>query len=199
MPISAYLLPLTLFAAAASFTPGPNNTLLMASGARWGVRRTLPFLSGVVFGFAFMLFAVGLGLGAAFRAWPLLHAVLKVACFGFLLVLAWKVARSGSPGADSGKEKPSGFWLAAGFQWINPKGWMMAVSAQAVYVPEGEPALPHVATIVAVFFLTGIASALAWCVFGTAFSGFLDRPRRVRVFNIAMAVLLVVSMLPALF
>lgn len=193
------LVSLSIFALAAGFTPGPNNTLLMLSGARWGFKATLPLLLGIVFGFPLMVFAVGMGLGGVFRAWPVLHTVLKVACFAYLLAMAWRIARSGGPSHGENPHRPNGFFTGAALQWINPKAWMMAVSALAVYVPVGQPPLRPVLGVVAVFFVTSIFSALAWLGFGTSLSGFLSTPRRVTVFNITMAILLVASMALSLF
>lgn len=191
--------PLAVFAAAAAFTPGPNNTLLMLSGVNWGFRRALPLLLGIVTGFPLMVFAVGMGLGRAFMAWPALRIALEIACFAYLLLLAWKVARSGGPGSGDALAKPLGFMNGVLFQWVNPKAWMMAISAFTVYVPLGSAPFKPVLGVVAVFFFTGIPSALTWLLFGMALTRFLNTPRRVRVFNIAMAVLLVASMLLALF
>jgi threonine/homoserine/homoserine lactone efflux protein len=196
----ADLLPLIGFAFVASITPGPNNTLLMISGANWGFRASLPLLLGVVTGFLVMLFAVGMGLGGAFEAWPFLHQVLKWACFAYLLVLAWKVARSGGSASGDGRAaKPLSFLSAATFQWINPKAWIMSVSALAVYVPVGAPHASAVLKICLVFLIVGSPCCLSWCLGGSALSRFLRTPRRVRIFNVTMAVLLVASMLPTLF
>jgi threonine/homoserine/homoserine lactone efflux protein len=185
---------LSIFALAAALTPGPNNTLLMLSGAKWGFKATLPLLLGIVFGFPLLVFAVGMGLGGVFRSWPVLHTVLKVVCFGLLLALAWKIARAGGPSEKSSRH-PVGFLAGAALQWVNPKAWMMAVSALAVYVPVGQPPLRPVLIVITVFFLTAIPSSLTWAVFGTTLTRFLNTPRRAAIFNVTMAVLLVASML----
>jgi threonine/homoserine/homoserine lactone efflux protein len=193
------LLPLLGFAFVAGITPGPNNALLMLSGAHWGFRATLPLFLGIVLGFPLMFFAVGMGLGNAFKTWPVLHLVLKVVSVAYLLWLAWSLARAGSPDIASGQAKPVSFLGAAGLQWVNPKAWLIAVSVMSVYVPVGAPPLPAVLSIMLVLFLVAIPCALTWLLFGTAVAGFLTNPRRVFVFNLTMALFLVLSIVPILF
>ena len=198
MPIN--LLPLIGFTFVAGITPGPNNTLLMLSGAHWGFRATLPLLLGIVTGFPIMFFAVGIGLGGVFTTWPVLHTILKVASVVYLLVLAWKIAHAPSPAVEAkDKPKPVGYMAAAGLQWVNPKAWLIAVSAMSVYVPVGMPPLIPVLAITAVFFTLAIPCALVWLFFGKAVAHFLTSPRRVLIFNLTMAILLVLSLVPILF
>lgn len=194
------ILPLMGFAFVASITPGPNNTLLMAAGARSGLRASLPLVTGIFFGFSFMLFAVGMGLGKVFLIWPSLHMALKFLGTGYLLWLAWKLVRSEPvPPGDSPRARPLSFLQAAGLQWVNPKAWYMAAGAMSIFVPQGAPPLPAVAAVTGLFMLAGFPCCLAWFFFGTAMSGFLTNRLRVRVFNIVMALLLVISVVPILF
>jgi threonine/homoserine/homoserine lactone efflux protein len=192
-------LPMLTFALVMGITPGPNNTLLMITCANWGFRRSIPVVLGVVGGFLLMVFAVGIGLGGVFAAWPALHTILKWACFAWLLVLAWKIARAGRP-EMGGKEaaRPLPFFVVMAFQWVNPKAWMMAVGAMALYVPVGVEPLWPVLRVVLAFGLAAVPCALCWCLFGAAVARFLTSPRRVTVFNVTMAVLLVLSMIPTL-
>ena len=188
------------FAAVMAFTPGPNNTMLMISGANWGVVPTVPHMLGITVGFPLMVFAVGMGLGGFFETYPVLHEILKYVSFAYLLYLAWKLARAGRHDADGTKQgKPMSFLSAALFQWVNPKAWIMAVTAMALFVPAGSAMLPAVLLLAAIFALTSLPSAVTWCLFGTAISRFLDSDRRIAVFNAAMALLLVLSMVPTLF
>jgi len=188
------------FALVTAFTPGPNNTMLMISGANWGMGPSVPHMLGITVGFPVMVFAVGMGLGGVFEAYPLLHDVLKYGSFVYLLYLAWKLARAGRHDASGARQgHPMGFLAAALFQWINPKAWMMAISAMALFVPAGSAMLPAVLLLAAIFALTSLPSAATWCLFGTAIARFLDNDRRVAVFNGVMAALLVPSMVPTLF
>jgi threonine/homoserine/homoserine lactone efflux protein len=188
------------FAAVMAFTPGPNNTMLMISGANWGVVPSVPHMLGITVGFPLMVFAVGMGLGGFFETYPVLHEILKYVSFAYLVFLAWKLARAGRHDADGRKQgRPMTFLSAALFQWVNPKAWIMAVTAMALFVPAGSAMLPAVLLLAAIFALTSLPSAVTWCLFGTAISRFLDSDRRVAIFNAAMALLLVLSMVPTLF
>ncbi|WP_018184426.1 LysE family translocator [Kaistia granuli] len=187
------------FALVTAFTPGPNNTMLMISGANWGVAPSIPHMLGITIGFPVMVFAVGMGLGGVFEAYPVLHEILKYGSFLYLLYLAWKLARAGRHDTDGNRQgRPMSFLAAALFQWVNPKAWVMAISAMALYVPAGSAMLPAVLLLAAIFALTSLPSAATWCLFGTAISRFLDSDRRVAVFNAVMAALLVLSMVPTL-
>ena len=126
------LLALVTFAFVTSITPGPNNLMLMASGANFGVRRTVPHMLGVALGFVFMAVLVGAGLAQAFMAVPQLYTALKVASVAYLLYLAWKIAMAPPPGETARPGRPMTFLAAAAFQWINPKAWAMALTAVSV-------------------------------------------------------------------
>jgi threonine/homoserine/homoserine lactone efflux protein len=187
------LFPLAGFAIASSITPGPNNTLLLFSGAHWGFRKSLPLILGIFFGFSFMLFLVGMGLGNVFRTWPVLHAVLKSASVAYLLFLACKLALAGPPDDNgAGQARPMTFRAAAALQWINPKAWFMAVTVMSVYVPVGAPVILPIG-VTAWFMLAGFPCCLAWFFFGAAMKRFLTNSRRVKAFNLLMALLLLVS------
>lgn len=184
------------FAVVALFTPGPNNVMLMASGLNYGAQRTIPHMAGVAFGFAFMVFVVGLGFGAVFSAWPALYTVLKFAGAAYLIYLAWEIARAGPPDAGKGaRGKPLTIWQAAAFQWVNPKGWVIAVGTVTAYASLAEfPA--NIVLMAAILCAVGIASSATWVMFGTTLRRFVHSPRAVRVFNVTMAVLLVASLYP---
>ena len=191
------LMALVGFAIVSSITPGPNNMMLLASGGNVGMRLTLPHMMGVCLGFTLMLVIVGMGLGAAMLAVPLLHTVLKVTSGGYLLWLAWSLARSGSLGGSQAGARPMRFIEAALFQWINPKAWVMAVTAMAVYtVPEAMVA--SVLVVSGLFGVINLPCIAIWVGFGVGLRSFLEDPLRLRLFNISMAVLLLISTLPLL-
>lgn len=193
------MLPMLLFAFATSITPGPNNTLVMTAAANRGLRASLPVFFGVVSGFILLVAATGLGLGGLFARWPLLHVVLKWACFAWLLVLAWKLARMDGTGAGGADDRPLSFAQLVLFQWINPKAWVMAIGSVALFVPVGADPLVPLLRLELAFVLGGAPAVFAWGLFGLWISRFLTSRTRVRAFNVVMAVLLVASMLPALF
>lgn len=193
--MSQTLLPFILFALSATLTPGPNNLMLLASGANFGLRATGPHMLGVSIGFPVMVVAVGLGLGAVFEQWPVLHKILRWAGSAYLLWLAWKIATAAGMGEAERRGKPFTFLQAAGFQWINPKAWIMAVSAFSVYaVAEVDP-LPQAALFGAVFCAVAFPSCGIWAAFGSVIGRILKSQRSLRAFNLVMASLLAASVL----
>ncbi|MDR2308481.1 MAG: LysE family translocator [Paucimonas sp.] len=188
-----------LFAFVSSITPGPNNTMLLASGLNFGVRRSIPHALGISVGFMVMVLAVGLGLGEVFKAWPPLYGILRYAGAAYLLYLAWKIATSGPMSGElDASRKPLGFWGAAAFQWVNPKAWVMAVGAITTYTP-AQGYVFNVVVIAALFALVNLPSVGVWVMFGSALRNLLRNPRAVVLFNVLMAVLLVISLYPLLF
>ncbi len=189
--------PLIVFCIVSLFTPGPNNKMLMVSGLNFGLKRTLPHIFGVVIGFAFLVFCVGLGLGVIFTAWPLAYTILKYAGAAYLFYLAWVIASADptAPHGSSKRKRPFTFIEAAAYQWINPKGCVMAVGSISTYAAVA--GYPYNAVIISLLFGTlGIGSSFTWACFGTGLQHLLKNPRIVRVFNIVMALLLVASIIP---
>jgi len=187
-----FLLPLITFAFVSSITPGPNNLMLLASGANFGVRRTIPHMLGISLGHGGMLFVLGMGLGNVFELYPMLKTVLKVLAVLYMLYLAWKIATASAPKAVSGDAKPLTFLQAAAFQWVNPKAVAMALTAVTVYAPEQSFAV--IAATAVTFALVNLPSVSAWAMLGQQMQKFLTNARRLRVFNVSMAALLVGSL-----
>jgi threonine/homoserine/homoserine lactone efflux protein len=191
-------LALLVYAFVTSITPGPNNFILLASGVNFGFRRTIPNMLGISAGFASLLIGVGLGLGAVLTAFPALHTTLKIAGGAYLLYLAWRIANSRSLGKDGEtKARPMTFLEAAAFQWVNPKAWVMAVTAMAIYANPEQPFV-SAAIVVVAFTLVNLPSVSSWAGFGVALRGFLSDPVRLKWFNIAMGVLLAITIWPML-
>ena len=188
---------LLVFVVVTLFTPGPNNAMLLASGLNFGFRRGLPHLWGVALGFAVMVASVGIGLGAVFQAYPAAYTVLKYAGAAYLLYLAWQIATSGPVEDGETRGRPITFLEAAAFQWLNPKGWVMAVGAVSAYAAVA-PFPLNVALIASLFGTFGIVSSATWLGFGTGLKRLLRSPRAVRAVNIVMALLLVASLWPIL-
>ncbi|MCQ2997377.1 LysE family translocator [Pseudomonas phytophila] len=192
------LLAFALFAFVTSVTPGPNNMMLLASGVNFGFNRTVPHMLGICCGFFSLVLAVGLGLGAAFQAYPLLYTILRYVGAAYLLYLAWKIATSGPASDAVGEEgKPQTLMQAALFQWVNPKAWVMAVGAISTYTPL-QGYFTNVMIISAVFALINLPTVSIWAGFGSLLRNALRDPFWLRVFNVGMAVLLVVSLYPML-
>lgn len=197
MPFDVFMA-LVVFAFVTSITPGPNNFMLMASGVNFGFRRTIPHMLGIGAGFLSLLLGVGFGLGAVLTAYPALHLGLKIAGGAYLLYLAWRIAISRSMSEKNSKAaRPMTFLEAAAFQWVNPKAWVMAVTAMAVYTNPAAPFLSVLLVAVA-FALVNLPSVSTWAGFGMALRGFLSDPARLKWFNIAMGVALAISLWPML-
>lgn len=191
-------LALLVYAFVTSITPGPNNLMLLASGVNFGFTRTVPHMAGIGFGFFTLLLGVGFGLGAVLVAFPQLHLALKIAGGAYLLYLAWKIAMSRTIATgDNGKARPMSFVEAALFQWVNPKAWVMAITAMALYT---NPISPYwsVLWIGLVFALTNFPTVSVWAAFGVGLRGFLADPVRLKWFNIGMGVLLAATLVPML-
>jgi len=172
--------------------------MLLSSGVNFGFVRTVPHMLGIAIGFLVLLLAVGFGLGAVLTAFPALHTALEVAGSAYLLYLAWKIAMSRSmSGKGEAGARPLRFIDAAAFQWVNPKAWVMAVTAMAVYTDPARPFLSVVLIAVA-FALVNLPSVSTWAGFGTALRGFLSDPVRLKWFNIAMGLLLAATLWPML-
>ncbi|MCG6856958.1 MAG: LysE family translocator [Salaquimonas sp.] len=188
---------LLVFAFVASMTPGPNNLMLLASGVNFGFRRTVPHMLGVATGFVTLLLAVGFGLGALLGAVPQLGIALKILGGAFLLYLAWRIALSRTLGAVEGSTKPIGFAQAWSFQWVNPKAWMMSVTAMAAYGNAEQPVF-SVLAVTSGFALLCFVSIFSWTGFGQALSGWLADPVRLKWFNIFMGLALLATLVPML-
>lgn len=189
----ANLAALAAFALVTSITPGPNNMMLMASGANFGVRRTIPHALGVGVGFTLMIILVGVGLMGLFDLFPLLNLVLKLVSVVYLLWLAWKMAHAAAPGTQgSAGGRPMSFLQAMLFQWVNPKAWSMALTAIALYARDRN--LAAVVLVAAVFGIINLPSTSLWALMGQALRRWLSSPARLRTFNWTMASLLVGSL-----
>jgi len=210
------LIAFATFCFVSSITPGPNNLMLMASGANFGIKRTLPHWLGIGIGFTAMIVLVGVGLMQVFDAFPITYTILKVLSVAYLLYLAWKIANAAPPRAFSGEVAagsptenateqesdveqtgtPMTFLQACAFQWVNPKAWAMALTAISVYTPtQGIAAILLTALI---FGVINLPACSTWMFIGQQMRRFLTNPTRLRAFNIVMAVLLVASLYPML-
>lgn len=190
------LIALAGFAFATSITPGPNNLMLMASGANFGFRRSIPHMLGISIGFVLLAVVTGAGLARAFEAMPLLRAALTVAGTLYMLWLAWRIAGAAPPDAAAPAGEPLSFVQAAAFQWVNPKAWGMAITAVTVYAPDDS--LASIALVAAFFGLVNLPSVGTWTILGLHLRRLLSSPRRLRAFNRTMALLLVASLWPVL-
>ena len=198
MPVDSFLALLT-FAFVSSISPGPNNVMLLASGVNFGFWRTVPHMFGIAAGFGSLLLCTGFGLGALLDSFPELNIVLKILGGSYLLYLSWRIAMSRSMATSDGETAaaPMTFSAAAAFQWVNPKAWMMAVTAMTVY---SNPSAPYLSVflIAAAFVVVNFPSVSTWVGFGTLLRSFLEDPVRLKWFNITMGTLLALTIFPML-
>jgi threonine/homoserine/homoserine lactone efflux protein len=182
------------FCIASSITPGPNNLMLMASGANFGFLRTIPHMLGVGLGFVLMVILVGIGLAQIFDSYPIAHTILKVVSVIYMLYLAWKIATAAPAAKGDQTGTPMTFLQAASFQWVNPKAWTMAITAVTVYTPD--TALVSILIVAAVFGAIKLPCVSLWTVLGQQMARILTNTTRLRAFNISMAALLIASLYP---
>ncbi|GLX79210.1 lysine transporter LysE [Thalassotalea insulae] len=191
--LMALLLPLTVFTITATSTPGPNNMLLSANGARFGFRASMPFLLGIRFGNLLLVLLLSLGLGALFTHYPNAQQGLKVLCIGYLLYLAAKIALA-TPELDSQSQtRPLGFWHGAGFQFINPKTWMTGLSCLSAFTLVGDDYFYSVLMVMVAWSLTGLVGSVFWVCCGVAMRRVLKSPGHWKMFNFTLALAIVAS------
>ncbi|SMX47018.1 LysE family translocator [Actibacterium lipolyticum] len=184
MQLDTFLALITL-AFTAAWTPGPNNALVANSAVNFGFQRTIPHILGIALGFSLMMFIVGFFLAQIFAESTLLREVLRWGGAALLLWVAWKVANSGGIGTVSGEPRPFSFLEAAGFQWINPKGWSMAIAVTTQFVSGNAP-LNSALIVAGVFVVAGLGSATSWALAGQAITRWVNSELRLRMFNYTM-------------
>lgn len=191
------LVSVAVFSFVTAVSPGPNNTFLLSSGANFGLKKSVPYLNGIMAGLSGMMIALAAGLGVIFTTMPAVYQVLKWVGFGYIVWLAFLIIRSTSK-SETGEAQYIGFWKATTFQFVNPKAWVVVASFMATMVPVGS-GLAATAFICLVFLVFTYPGALLWAVAGQVLKDWLSKPLRRRIFNIVSAILLVLSMLPVLF
>jgi len=189
---------LIIFAFIAAYTPGPNNAVLLATGVNFGFRAAIPMILGVAIGFPFLILCVGLGLGRIFDVYPFLLTVIKVIGSIYMVWLAWKIATARPSENDSiVSSKPLNFIQGCGFQWVNPKAWIMgAYSLSAFTLPMQFKTGLFI--VVGVYLFMGLTSAVTWAAFGVALKNLMNDPKWFRIINTGLAAALVLSLAPML-
>lgn len=190
------LLAIILFAISSSVTPGPNNITVMTSGVNFGIRRSLPVFTGICFGFSLMLFLVGIGLGQVFNEMPFLHLLIKVLGVLYLLYFAYLIANAAKLKQSDKQSKPLTFFNGVLFQWLNAKAWVVATGAIAAFTSVGGDYYTQNLIISITFLLISFPCVGIWLLFGSTLKNILQSKRHLQVFNYAMSVLLVISIIP---
>lgn len=195
------LLSITIFTFSTVISPGPNNIMLLSSGLTFGYKKTLPHILGIVLGFSFMVILIGLGMGVVFEKFPAILTTLKVIGVLYLFWMAYKIATNTSSYdvVENKKSKPFTFLQAAGFQWVNPKAWIIGVTAMSVFVTSSEDSIFQVLVISFIYLLSGSISSNTWAIGGVFLKRFLKDEKSIKIFNILMASLLILSVVPFIF
>src|SRR5271165_5801423 len=180
------------------FTPGPNNILEASSGVNFGFRATIPHMLGITFGFPLMLLIVGLGLARVFIAFPPLHALLKYTCIVYMVYLAWRIAAASAMDEAHRTSKPLSFIQGAAVQWVNGKGWVVALSVATTYTVVDRTLPLQIAVLAAICLVITMASVCCWTLFGSLLRNFLQTDVKRRWFNYSMAALLIASIIPVI-
>jgi len=185
-------MPFATYSFVMSITPGPNNVMLTASGATFGFRKTIPHILGVLGGFSLVLFLVCAGLDAVFTRWPAIQTVLRWVGAAYLVYLGWRILLSGEAQSVESR-KPLTALEAAGFQFLNPKAWMMTLTAAAMFLPRELGLVVASSYMVGVMAVTNLPCITVWALFGSSMRGFLAKPRGRMTFNIVLSLALVVT------
>lgn len=195
--MQAPLVSLAVFAAVMYITPGPNNVMLASSGANYGLRATIPHMVGIACGFTVMLVIITAGLAAVLLAWPPVLPAMRWAGAVWMIWLAWKIATAPPPAAGTPR-RVLGFWGAAAFQWINPKAWLITLGAASEFTSPDQPIALQALRIGGVFFMVAFPCMVPWVLLGKGAARVLRSRGQIRAFNTAMALLLVLSIIPVL-
>jgi threonine/homoserine/homoserine lactone efflux protein len=196
---STLILSILSFAIATAFTPGPNNLMLLSSGLTFGYKRTLSLIAGIMVGFPLMVVTVGLGIGELFQIFPMLYDILKVVGISYLLWMAWQISQAKGSLHTKETSKPFTFIQAGLFQWVNPKAWIMAITSTTSFISNEGSIQVQVLFIAFVYLVVGFFSTHSWVLGGVLLQKFIQKEKSLRIFNISMALLMVLSVLPFMF
>ena len=188
------LVPLILFCCAAAFTPGPNNILGSYSGFNFGIRKSLPLILGVTFGYTSLLITLSAGLIIVFKNYPFLQDILKILGSLFLIYLAYKISFKNKLETKEIKN-PVKFLNTFFFQYINPKGVIIAIICISTFVESGSNYLFHTMVVVIVSFIVSAASISSWCILGKFLRRFATNKKFIQIFNYIMSFFLIVCVI----
>ena len=187
-------LPLILFGIATGFTPGPNNIMSSYSGFNFGFKRTIPLMLGVIFGWTTMLTVMASGLIFIFQKYLILQDVIKILGTFFLIYLAYKIAFNSKDKEENIKE-PVKFFDTFLFQFINPKGVMVAMIAVSTFIDVQNNYFRDASIVVVAYFFVAVFSVSSWCLLGKYLRKFATSEKFVKKFNFTMSFLLIVCVI----
>ena len=188
------ILSIALFWFVAAYTPGPNNVVASYSGFNFGIKKTIPHILGVTFGFTSLVLLLTIGLINIFKLFPIIQVVIRYLGTIFLIYLAYKIASS-TAADEIKKENPVKFIETFLFQYLNPKGVMVAIIVVSTYVELGENYVNHAIQVVLLAFLFSSTSITLWSFIGKFLRKFATNEKFIKYFNYAMSMLLLLSIL----
>lgn len=193
-----YLFSIIIFSISASVTPGPNTIMALSSGLNFGARRSLPLLWGICLGFSLMLFFVGIGIGQVFVLFPQLIIYMKVISIVYLLYLAYLIANTDKLKKEAKFDEPLSFLKGVLFQWVNPKAWVVCVSAVSTFTTPGNSYVGQLLQLTSAFLIVGPLCVGIWVFLGAFLKQHLTNSHYIKNINMFMAFLLILSIIPAI-
>ncbi len=188
------LIPLIFFSIAAAFTPGPNNIIGSYSGFNFGIKRSIPLILGVTFGYTILIILAAGGLNIVFNAYPILKTIIKIVGSIFLIYLAYKISFQNQVQQKTIKN-PVKFYDTFIFQFVNPKGVFAAITSISLFVELGDNYLLHSIIVVTVSFFCAVTSITSWCLLGKFLRRFAENKKFIQRFNYAMSFSLIVCVI----
>ena len=188
------ILSISLFWFVTAYTPGPNNVVASYSGFNFGIKKTIPHILGVTFGFTSLVVFLSIGLINVFKLFPIIQTVIRYLGTLFLIYLAYKIAFS-TTSNETQKENPVKFIETFLFQYLNPKGVTVAIIVVSTYVELGVNYINYATQIVVLAFLFSITSITLWTFVGKFLRKFATNEKFIKHFNYAMSVLLLLSII----
>ena len=188
------ILSIALFWFVTAYTPGPNNVVASYSGFNFGIAKTVPHILGVTLGFTSLVIFLTIGLINVFKLFPIIQIIIKYLGTLFLIYLAYKIASS-TNSDETQKENPVKFIETFFFQYLNPKGVMVAIIVVSTYVELGENYIKYATQVVLLAFLFSLTSITLWTFIGKFLRKFATNDKFIKLFNYAMSGLLLLSII----
>ena len=187
-------IPLIFFSVVAAFTPGPNNIIGSYSGFNFGIKKSIPLILGVTFGYTILITLAAGGLNILFTAYPILKTIIKIIGSLFLIYLAYKISFQNQV-EEKKIKNPVKFFDTFIFQFINPKGVFAAITSISLFVELGENYVFHSIIVITVSFFCAITSITSWCLLGKFLRRFAENKKFIQKFNYAMSFSLIVCVI----
>lgn len=186
----AVLFAMFTFSLAMSITPGPVNMIILSSGVHYGVKKTLPYISGATIGFTLLLLFIGIAFFQVIKSHPAFLNYLAIIGSLYIIYIGYKIACS-KPTIEIQKATIPKFYQGFLLQWINPKAWIACVSGVTLF--SNSDNYEKFLIFSSIYFIVCYASLVAWAVLGNQISVFLKNNIRLKIFNIIMGILLIMT------